>query len=386
MVDDRSTQSSLRARPVADLPTDAILARQDELARSWVIALIRARPLAGIGDVPVHELALEAPALCAQMVRSVQSDIELERLTGRGAAQAREGSALARRISAIASAQDASATVEAVEALRGVLWEVLLDQLREPTARQVGDLADRLAYVSAAAAAAAVTSAPDVHASNDQSAAALALQEPSVREVARAPSPARHATIVDERVRSPVAEHAPSAASSPAPAVEIEVRDVRGAVGPAAWIRSIGAQLERFERDQLPFAVLLVELVEIERLSRGGRAEGPAGLIEHVERALTNALGASGSLTRERPGRYWLLRAGTDRDGAGQLAERIAGVVRSCSSDRATPLEVAIGAAVCPEDGREAAALAAHADVGLYADRSAVRAAGGRMGPVHEST
>ena len=35
---------------------------------------------------------------------------------------------------------------------------------------------------------------------------------------------------------------------------------------------------------------------------------------------------------------------------------------------------VAIGVAVCPEDGRQAAALAAHADVGLFAARSAVNA------------
>lgn len=385
MVDDRSTQSTQRARPVADLPTEAAVARQDELARSWVIALIRARPFAEVGDVPVHELALEAPALCAQMVRAVQSDTELDRLTGRGAAKAREGSALARGISAIAGARDASETVEAVEALRGVLWDVLLDELREPTARQVGDLADRLAYVCAAASAAAAAAAPYLRASSDESAAALPGREPSVREAARAPSSAPQATIVDERVHPPGSEHGPPVVSLPAPEPEIEIRDVRGVIGPVAWIRSIGAQLERFERDQLPFAVLLVELVEIERLSRGAPAEGPAGSIEHVERALAKALGASGSLTRERPGRYWLLRADTDRGVAGQLAERLAEAVRSCSSDRATPLDVAIGTAMCPEDGREAAALAAHADVGLYADRSAVRAAGGRIGAGHES-
>jgi hypothetical protein len=41
---------------------------------------------------------------------------------------------------------------------------------------------------------------------------------------------------------------------------------------------------------------------------------------------------------------------------------------------------------VCPDDGREAAALAAYADVGLYAARSAVRASALRPAtPVDES-
>jgi predicted signal transduction protein with EAL and GGDEF domain len=39
---------------------------------------------------------------------------------------------------------------------------------------------------------------------------------------------------------------------------------------------------------------------------------------------------------------------------------------------------VAVGTAVCPQDGREAAALAAHADIGLLAARAAGRASAAR--------
>jgi GGDEF domain-containing protein len=56
------------------------------------------------------------------------------------------------------------------------------------------------------------------------------------------------------------------------------------------------------------------------------------------------------------------------------LAVRLLDTVSTRTSPRGTPLRVAIGTAVCPEDGREPAMLAAHADVGLYAARSAVRA------------
>jgi predicted signal transduction protein with EAL and GGDEF domain len=47
--------------------------------------------------------------------------------------------------------------------------------------------------------------------------------------------------------------------------------------------------------------------------------------------------------------------------------------VASAVRHRGAPLELAVGSAVCPDDGREAPALAAHADVGLYAARSAAR-------------
>ncbi len=124
--------------------------------------------------------------------------------------------------------------------------------------------------------------------------------------------------------------------------------------------------------------MLLVELVDIECLRGEETPEELLALAGRMEQALLHELGPSpGSLTRERPGRCWLLMAETDRDGAGELAERLARAVASRASNRGAPLEVAIGVAVCPQDGREAAMLAAHADVGLYAARAAVRASAG---------
>jgi GGDEF domain-containing protein len=159
---------------------------------------------------------------------------------------------------------------------------------------------------------------------------------------------------------------------------EIEIRDERHAEGPAAWIGSIGARLEQFARDRLPFAVLLVELVDAERFSRGGSVAS----LDRFERELGAALGARGSVTCERPGRYWLVMADTDRGRAHQLAERVARFVEAGAIDAAAPPRVAVGFAVCPDDGHQASTLAAHADVGLYADRSAVRAARCRVAPV----
>jgi hypothetical protein len=431
--DSPPAHSTPRARPVADLPGDAVLACADELTRRWAIALILVRPLDGIGDVPLEQLAREAPSLCAQAVRAMQSDVELERLTGQGTPTGREDSAPARRLAAIAGARDSAEAVEAVEALRGVLWEALLDHLNEPSARQIGDVSDRLAHVCAAVLAAAVDAAfaPEARALADDDEPALGVPEPTVRDFSRPLPPDRHAVIVDERARVPAAQRGARAADDPpmppahpplerplswdesppvpprpaparerplswdespptshgAPPAEIEIRDERGGEGPAAWIGSIGAQLERFERDALPFAVLLVEFVDLERLRREQLPEELTRLAGQLEQALAAALGGwSGSLERERPGRCWLLAPATDRIGAHRLAERLVDAVASRASRRSTPLEVAIGTAVCPEDGREAAALAAHADVGLYAARSAARTSSIRPAtPVDES-
>lgn len=202
---------------------------------------------------------------------------------------------------------------------------------------------------------------------------------------------AGEAMIVDEwaqpsgaaRAREPVREHeAPSAGPPWLPPVEIAIRDERRDEGPAAWIGLIGAQLERFEQDRVPFAVVLVELVDIERMRRAGHVEELARMADQMERALTGALGAwAGSFTRERPGRCWLVAPETDVVGAELLAERLARAVAARSSHRGASLEATVGTAVCPEQGREASALAAHADLALYATRSRAHAPAVPSGP-----
>jgi GGDEF domain-containing protein len=162
---------------------------------------------------------------------------------------------------------------------------------------------------------------------------------------------------------------------SPAAPGEIEIRDERVEEGPAAWIGSIGRELERFAQDARPFTVLLIELVDVARLNRTELHEEVLRLAARVERTLELELRTisdrgGGSLTREAPGRFWLLapRIGVLR--AGALADQIAHAVRRSVSHRGQPLQVAVGTAVCPDDGVQAPALAAHADVALYAARA----------------
>ena len=120
------------------------------------MALVLERPLQRIGEVPLQRVASEGPALCAQVVRAVGSDAELELLLAPARAGGQEDSPPAAKLGALAGARDAGEHVRAIEALRAVLWEELLSELNWPAfdrlpPRLVADLADRLAHVCASA-------------------------------------------------------------------------------------------------------------------------------------------------------------------------------------------------------------------------------------------
>jgi GGDEF domain-containing protein len=284
--------------------------------------------------------------------------------------------------------------------LSETLWEALHEELIDPRSERVAELSEQLADVSIAVASlarvdtrppappttATVGGAPDRSEAPEPSTAPVqpgSVEPPprSARAVHSAPSnepappwepsaepdatqgPLSRAVLIDEL--APAAPEPLGVQSTP----QIEIRDVRGEEGPAAWIGSIGRRLERHEQDGSPFAVLLVELVDIEHPYHAEPSGEVSRLTEQVQDALARELRPADSLTRERPGRYWLLAPQTDATGAQILVERIARAVRSSASHRGMPLEVAVGIAVCPDDGRRASELAAHADIGLYAAR-----------------
>jgi len=189
-----------RARAVADAPLDAVIAYADDLARRWAIALINQRPLERIGEIPLEAFAREAPPLCTLVLRSLGSDAELERITGRGSAGIHDDSAPTGTLRALAGARSAPAAVEAVEALRGVLWDALLSELHWPAAdrtrsRLVADLADRLAYVCASVLA--VSLAQDPVAAADEFEVVTTPRAAAVDELDR-PSRRARVVLIDE--------------------------------------------------------------------------------------------------------------------------------------------------------------------------------------------
>jgi GGDEF domain-containing protein len=287
---------------------------------------------------------------------------------------------------------------QAAQALSETLWEALHEELSDPREQRVAELSQRLADVSATvvslARVDAEPSSPQPSPRTDAPARTRGGEDPD-----RPTVPESSAAHVVERQQdepappreSPAAQESSSAAvlidefapAEPAPKAppEIEIRDerheesrrerVHGDGGPTAWIESIGRRLERYEQDGAGFAVLLIELADVERLRHAELPGEVARLTGLVETALSGALRPADSLARESPGRYWLLTPETSLDSARTLAGSLAHVVRRAAGHRGAPLEVAVGIAVCPEDGRQASALAAHADIALYAARAA---------------
>jgi GGDEF domain-containing protein len=133
-----------RPRPVADVPP-AALADGDAPAKGWLLALLAARPLRDAPALPTTDLAAEAPALCAAILRAVGSDGALAELD-----------AIAPRAGALAGATDAAATVAAIGHLRAALWEALTTAMPPLDAPATAALAERLAFVCDAVAVAAL--------------------------------------------------------------------------------------------------------------------------------------------------------------------------------------------------------------------------------------
>jgi hypothetical protein len=194
-----------RARAVADAPIEPLLAACDELARRWLVALVAARPLEQIADLPLEALALQAPPLFRQVVHALGSDAELHLLLGEGERhhaleQAPPGGA---RHALALVALDPSTLAASIEALRSVLWRRALGELRDPPTALVADLGDRLAFVCASLLAVAL----DAGSHTETAAARAAVRGGAARApYGRAAAPAGRgggAVLIDELEAEP---------------------------------------------------------------------------------------------------------------------------------------------------------------------------------------
>jgi hypothetical protein len=381
MPEPRTSRPAPRARPVADAPLPTGGEQIEAIARRWALELLAERPLADAAELPLDEIAARAPGLCEQILNALGSERELDRLLGRPVpGDRRAHHDFAADLLACAGAGEGHDALLAAEALRSALWQELQEELRGSDAPLAGPLADRLAHLCSALLGEALQALPEAPGPDEES-ATEGEQSPSVTR-----SGGGRIVILDERL-SAVAEQPEPAASSPEsvprapatlpePSPRIEIHDRRREEGPGAWIGSIGAQLERFEQDGRPFAVLLLELA-------GTPADSDGQSLGAIERSIREELDRApgATLTSERPGRWWAVLPDTDRTGARSLAGSLEGAVRGQAERLGGSATVLHGMAVCPEDGRTASALAAHADVGLYASRWEARSGVARGRP-----
>jgi GGDEF domain-containing protein len=187
---------------------------------------------------------------------------------------------------------------------------------------------------------------------------ALAEIERTLRDAASAADPLAAAA---ERLRALAREPAPEGLAVRAPHDELRAARL------APWTSAI----ERRVAVGRPFAVLLVEVADLDRLLAADHDREVAAALERAEEALVEALRPADALVRERPGRYWLTTPDTEPAAARDLAHRLAAAVAGLPPLRGVPLQLVAGLAGCPADAQTATELEALAEQALFAARAA---------------
>ncbi len=343
-----------RARLVGDAPIDPLLARVDDLAKGWLLALLERVPLAQASSVLAADVARVGPRICDAAVRALADDRELERLAPGGALRQ-----LAFSAGEVSGSGDPAAISGAIDALHGVLWSALRGELANPEPELVTELAERLALVVEtlrnAALRAGAPAEPREH-------------EPTPEEE-RAPrtelEPERAPRTGLEPERAPRTEPEPAPRPTPVPAPKSSERS-SGATE-ALWIAAFEEEIARATQTGVPLALLLAELEESERLTAAEPPSVATATIGRFAQAIRDTVRRPDILASESDSRVWIIARDTGRSGAQALASRVARAVRSAEPWRGAPLTIALGIAILGEDGRDAASLIAAAEESRFA-------------------
>lgn len=339
-----------------------------EIAKRFLIALLTARPLSQTAELPLAELAARGPALVRRLLLAIEDDHELRGLCG---GSSRAGSELAR----LSAARDAEAIVAAAEALRGAAWSWLSRCAQEDGWALGAELANRLAYVCAElarGALAAVTERPDAESGPRQAAGRRAPQPEEL--AARRPYGGHPEGGVSQEPGAAVRLDPGWEFPDYAEGLSAEVAESRSwRRAPLGRAEGLADALPEGKLGGGPFAVLVIEPADAERLAGAMESGAYDALLERIGAVLAGELRPDDRIAQEGRGRWWLVAPHTDVPGARSLAFRLARAVAAAVSDHDRPLALAIGVAAGAENGASAAELAAHAEAELFSARAAGR-------------
>jgi len=315
------------ARPVADTPVDALLGRAEELAKGWLLALLEQRELDQAPAVLAGDVVRDGPELCRAMVRALAGDHALRQLEPGGALEQ-----LAARAGELTGTRQAESSVRAVDALRGVIWAALREELVRPDADIIEALAERLALVTELVRAAVLRR--------------FGATEFELAEEAPGAAAAR--------------EHAEEA---PGGAAARELAEVPAPVtADSLWRGALEDEVARAQRSGAKLSLLLAELSDGDRVLAVEPLNIASETLGRFAQAVRSALRREDILARETETRAWIIARTTGRTGARALGSRIAAAVQEAQPWRGAPLTVGIGIAVLGEDAHDAPGLieAAH--------------------------
>ena len=138
-----------------------------------------------------------------------------------------------------------------------------------------------------------------------------------------------------------------------------------------AWPGALDEAIIRARAGDEPLALLLVELVDADRMLAVEDADESAAVLARFAEAVRGVMGPELSVVDEGEGRAWVIAPGADRDGALALGSRIGSAVRAAPPWRESPLAGAVGAALLGEDGEDAQALIEAAEESMFAAAAA---------------
>jgi GGDEF domain-containing protein len=315
-----------RARPVSDAPVDALLARTEDLAKGWLLALLEEAPLEASPAILAADLARDGPRVCDAVVRAIADDTDLARLKPGGALERLVGG-----VGAMSGATGPDAASRAVDALHAVVWSAVRAELRSPEPDQVSELAERLSLVTELVRGAVLRNRS----------AAVAPGAPQ--------APAVPAAELFLRSETPAVESSqpPGWLSPESPAEAPE----------ALWVRALEDEIRRCEHSGTPLSLLLAELEDADRITAVEPGPEAHGIFSRFTQAVRTVARRQDIVVCETETRAWIIARDTARTGAQALASRIGVAVRERSPWRGAPMIASIGFAVLGAEGRTAPEL-----------------------------
>jgi len=346
-----------RARPVADAPVDALLARTQDLTKGWLLALLEQAPLDEAPSILAADVARDGPRVCDAVIRALADDTDLRRLQPGGALEL-----LVSQTGEFAGAHSVDAASRAVDALGAVIWSAVRDALPQPDPDQVSELAERLAVVIELVRGATLRRA--------------AGEEVPAPAQIRPERPAGPSPVSDPPPAPQAPPPPPRAAPAPRPEPpehregehrEPEHREPETPPPDALWVGAIEDEIARSERGGTPLSLLLVELEESERLAAVEEPHEVMATFGRFAQAVRSVLRRQDTLACESDTRAWIIARDTGRLGAQALGSRVVGAVRAAPPWRGAPLSVSVGLAVLGEDGRDREGLIEAAEESRFA-------------------
>jgi GGDEF domain-containing protein len=217
------------------------------------------------------------------------------------------------------------------QALSGVVWAALREELRAPSPDLVTGLAERLALVCSVIRDGAIEGP-------------LGGGLEAVRSQPADAGPAESRRCV------------PDLAPGPAPAAANEVADVvdvteAGAPSEPLWLSALGDEVRGSGSGGRPLSLLLAELEDADRVLASTSPERAGMAFGDFVAALRRVLREQDILVCEEDARAWVIARETARAGAHSLGARIAEAVGETSTLNGVPLVASVGVAVLGEDG-----------------------------------